>query len=118
VNSDTYVSATLPDGATSGFITVSTPGGVLTSNKKFLVKPQISSFSPSSGPVGTSVVITGLSLTQTSEVKIGNVSASFTVSSDKQVTATVPAGAVSGHRVAITTTGAATYSPGTFAVTD
>ena len=36
---DTYLKATVPSGATTGFVTVTTPGGILTSNKKFRVKP-------------------------------------------------------------------------------
>ena len=39
VISDTYVTATVPNGATSGFITVTTPSGTLKSNKKFLITP-------------------------------------------------------------------------------
>jgi uncharacterized repeat protein (TIGR03803 family) len=39
VISDTYLTATVPNGATSGFITVTTPSGTLKSNKKFLVRP-------------------------------------------------------------------------------
>lgn len=37
VQSDTYLTATVPVGATSGFITVAAPGGLLTSNKQFRV---------------------------------------------------------------------------------
>ena len=36
---DTYLTTTVPSGATTGFVTVTTPGGKLTSNKKFRVKP-------------------------------------------------------------------------------
>jgi len=39
VNSDTYLTATVPTGATTGFLTVTTPSGALTSNKKFQVLP-------------------------------------------------------------------------------
>jgi len=39
VVSDTYLKATIPIGATTGPITVVTPGGTLTSNKPFVVKP-------------------------------------------------------------------------------
>ena len=39
VVSDTYLVAIVPNGATSGFITVNTPSGTLKSNKKFLVRP-------------------------------------------------------------------------------
>jgi uncharacterized repeat protein (TIGR03803 family) len=39
IKSDTYLTAIVPTGATTGFVTVSTPGGVLTSNKQFRVEP-------------------------------------------------------------------------------
>jgi uncharacterized repeat protein (TIGR03803 family) len=39
VVSDTYIQATVPAGATSGFVTVQTPGGTLTSNVPFRVTP-------------------------------------------------------------------------------
>ncbi len=39
VHSDTFLKATVPTGATTGFVTVTTPGGTLTSNKQFIVKP-------------------------------------------------------------------------------
>jgi uncharacterized repeat protein (TIGR03803 family) len=39
VISDTYLKTTVPNGATSGVVTVTTPGGTLTSNKPFRVKP-------------------------------------------------------------------------------
>jgi uncharacterized repeat protein (TIGR03803 family) len=117
VVSDTYVEATVPSAPTTGPLTVTTPGGTLTSNQSFRVKPVILSFSPTSGPVGTPVTITGSSLTQTTKVAFGGVKAtSFTVNSDTQVTATVPTGAQTGH-IAITTTGDWTWSPGIFTVT-
>jgi uncharacterized repeat protein (TIGR03803 family) len=39
VNSNTYLTTTVPNDATTGFVTVTTPSGVLTSNKEFLVIP-------------------------------------------------------------------------------
>ena len=117
VYANTYMTATVPAGATTGFITVTTPSGTLTSNKQFQVKPQIASFSPTSGPPGTSVVVTGVSLTQTSKITFNSVVAtSFTVNSDSQVTVTVPAGATSS-KIGVTTTGAPVYSPSAFTVT-
>jgi hypothetical protein len=46
VVSDTYLTATVPSGATTGFVNVTTPGGTLKSNRMFLVTPTILSFSP------------------------------------------------------------------------
>jgi large repetitive protein len=116
VKSDTFVKATVPPGATTGPVTVTTPGGTLTSNLPFRVRPQILSFSPTSGPVGKPVTITGVSLTQTMKVIFGGIHASFTVNSDAQVTATVPSGAQSGH-IAILTAGGKIWSVGDFTVT-
>ena len=117
VKSSTYLTAVVPSGATTGFVTVTTSSGTPKSNKKFRVTPQITSFSPASGPVGTVVTITGVSLTQTTTVTFGGVKAtSFTVNSDTQVMATVPTGAKTGH-IAITTAGGSATSTGTFTVT-
>jgi len=114
VVSDTFLKATVPNGATSGFVTVATPSGTLTSNKPFRVMPQLLSFDPPSGPVGTQVTITGVSLTQTQGVGFGDrVPAQFTVNSDTQVTAIVPAGAKSG-KIGIETKGGQAVSAGVF----
>ncbi len=117
VESDIYLKVTVPDGATTGPVTVTTPGGTLTSNIPFRVRPQIFSFTPTSGPVGTPVTITGGSLTQTSKVTFGWVKATdFTVNDNQHVTATVPTGAKSGH-IAITTAGGKVVSKDSFTVT-
>ncbi|MCU1296200.1 MAG: hypothetical protein JWO91_478 [Acidobacteriaceae bacterium] len=113
--SDTYMTATLPAGALTGTVTVTTFTNTLKSNRLFLVTPQIKSFNPTSGTVGSSVTITGVSMTQTTKVTIGGKAASFTVNSDTQVTATVPAGAKTG-KITITTPGGIATSPGTFLV--
>jgi uncharacterized repeat protein (TIGR03803 family) len=97
------ITTTVPTGASTGFVTVTTPSGPLTSNKEFRVTPQITSFTPPSGPGGTSVTITGISLTQTTNVYFGAVKATtFTVNSDTHVSATVPTGAATG-KISITT---------------
>ena len=92
VNSSTAITATAPSGATTGPVKVTTPSGTLSTRVAFKVTPQVNSFTPPSGPVGTVVTITGVSLIQATKVTFGGVAAtSFTVSSDTQVTATVPA---------------------------
>jgi uncharacterized repeat protein (TIGR03803 family) len=117
VVSSTEITTTVPSSATTGKITVTTPSTTLTSNVNFRVTPTIASFLPTSGPVGTSIVITGVSLTGATSVTIGGVkAASFTVDSDTQITATVPSGAKTG-KVGVTTSGGKTTSAGTFTVT-
>jgi len=113
---DTYMTATVPPGALSGTLTVTTFTGSMASNRAFLVTPVISGFNPSGGSVGTKVVITGTSLTQTKGVSIGGKSAPFTVNSDTQVTATVPVGARTGMKIGIATAGGVAYSSGVFNV--
>lgn len=76
--------AAIPNGATTGYVTVTTSGVTLKSNKIFRVIPQITSFTPASGPVNTVVTITGVSLKQTTKVTFGGVKA------------TVPSGAKTG----------------------
>ncbi|MGA9304307.1 MAG: choice-of-anchor tandem repeat GloVer-containing protein [Candidatus Sulfotelmatobacter sp.] len=117
VESDTYLTATVPAGASTGSIIVTEPGGTLTSNKTFRVVPQITSFSPTSGPVSTSVVITGESFIGVIDVHFGNVKVtSFTVDSATQITATVPAGAETG-KISVCTSGGSGDSATSFTVT-
>ena len=117
VESDTYLTAVVPAGASTGVVTVTTPGGTLTSNKTFRVVPQIKSFSPTNGPVSTSVVITGESFIGVIDVHFGNVKVtSFTVDSDTQITATVPAGAETG-KISVCTSGGSGDSATSFTVT-
>ncbi|MBZ5679268.1 MAG: hypothetical protein LAO24_04075 [Acidobacteriia bacterium] len=117
VVSDTYLTATLPTGATTGFVNVTTPGGTLKSNRKFLVTPSIVSFSPTSGPVGTVVTVTGNSFTGATKVSFGGIKATtFSVDSYTQITATVPTGAVTG-KIQVTTPGGTATSATSFTVT-
>lgn len=59
----------------------------------------VSSFSPSSGSVGTVVTLSGSGFFGASAVKFGTLSAAFTVVNDNQITATVPAAAPVGSSV-------------------
>jgi hypothetical protein len=116
VNSATQLTATVPSGATSGPIAVTTSAGTGTSSGSFTVTtvapgPTITSISPTSGPVGTAVVITGTGLLGATSVTFaGGVAAAFTVVSDTRITTTVPAGASSGPITLTTPDGTATSS--------
>jgi len=99
VNSATQITASVPTGATTGKITVTNTAGSAVSTADFTVLtgiPTVTSFSPTAGDVGTSVVITGTNLAGASSVKFNGTTATFTVNSATQITATVPAGATTG----------------------
>lgn len=98
-NNTTQITATVPGGATTGPIKVTTPGGTATSATNFTVTAggfAITSFNPTSGVIGTSVVITGVGFTGANAVRFNGTMASFTVNSNTQITAIVPAGATTG----------------------
>ena len=77
----------------------------------FAAPPTISSFSPTEGPVGTSVTIRGTNFTGATSVTFNNVSATFTVSgSGNRIMATVPTGATTGPIKVTTPEGTVTSS--------
>jgi hypothetical protein len=116
VNSATQITATVPTTATTGPIRVTAPGGTGSSLTNFTIAaPTITSFTPTFGPVGTSVVITGTNLTGATAVTFNNVTATFTVNSATQITATVPATATTG-KIKVTTPGGSVTSTADFVV--
>ncbi len=89
--SDTELTARVPYGARTGAISVTTPMGTATSGSAFKVlTPRITGISPTSGPIGTKVTISGVSLTGITTVNVNGTSATFTVDSDTQISAVVP----------------------------
>lgn len=114
--SDTLMTATVPAGALTGTVTVTTFTNSYKSSRSFLVTPQLTSLSASSAIVGKAITLTGVSLTQTNKVLIGGLSATFTANSDTQVTATVPAGAKTGQKVTVTTLGGTISSAAALAI--
>ncbi len=64
--SATSLRATVPAGATSGYLVVETAFGSTTSAQMFGIPPVITGFSPTSGPVGTTVVVSGTGLSECS----------------------------------------------------
>ena len=79
--------------------------------------PAVSSFTPTSGPVGTAVSITGSHFTGATAVQFGATSAtSFTVVDDSHITTSVPTGATTGA-VSVTTPAGTGSTSGVFTVT-
>jgi len=101
----TFRTAVVPAGAATGLIKATTTGGTRQTLKPFLQLPTLSNFSPTTGATGTSVVLTGTGLTQTTKVTFGGGKvASFVVNTDGRITVTVPVGAATG-KIAVTTKG-------------
>jgi hypothetical protein len=115
VDSNTQITATIPANATSGSLSVTTPGGTATSATSFTVAPRITSFTPSHGGVGASVTINGANFTAVTSVTFKGVSASHVVNSAAKITATVPAGATTG-KIGVTTTAGTATSAGNFTI--
>jgi len=107
----------VPSGATTGTIAVTTPGGSGTSATSFTVvpAPSITSFTPASGPVGTTVTLTGTHFSGATKVAFHGASAVFSVNSATKITATVPSGATTGT-IAVTTPGGSAASATSFTV--
>jgi hypothetical protein len=75
----------------------------------------VSSFSPASGVVGTSVTITGSGFSGATGVSFAGTTAAFAVSSSTQITTTVPAGATTGP-ITVKAPGGSATSAGSFSV--
>src|SRR6266511_3924968 len=78
--------------------------------------PTITSFTPTAGPVGTSVTITGTNLSGATSVKFNGVSVTITSNTATQIVTKVPAGATTG-KITVTTAGGTATSATNFTVT-
>jgi PKD repeat protein len=77
--------------------------------------PSISGFSPSGGPTGTTVTITGSRLASASKVTFNTVAAHISSDTTSQIKAVVPAGATTG-KISVTTSGGKATSASNFTV--
>src|SRR5262249_4740652 len=101
------ITATVPIGATTGPISVSSASGTGQSATSFTVipVPTISSFSPTNGSSGTVVTINGNNFTGANAVTFNNVNATtFSVISATMISATAPFGVTTGL-IRVTTPG-------------
>jgi plastocyanin len=115
-----------PNGSTASF-TFTSPGryiyycmihGYVAMHGKITVfpPPRISRFAPSSGPVATTVTITGLNLSHARRVTFNGTVAVISSDSATKIVTRVPTGASSG-RIAVTTPGGTATSASVFTVT-
>jgi hypothetical protein len=120
VVSATDITATSPAGTAIVDVTIITPSGTsaISSADKFTYStpaPTISSFTPSSGNVGTLVTITGTNFNVVTAVNFGGIaSTAYTIISGTSITAAVPAGGTG--TISVTTPGGTATSASSFAV--
>jgi uncharacterized repeat protein (TIGR01451 family) len=104
------ISATVPQGATTGPLSVTTSAGTATTPTNFFLAPKITGFSPSDGEAGTPVTITGVNFTGATAVRFGGATAFFEVPAPTQISANVPTNAVTGPISVTAPAGTATTS--------
>ena len=117
VTAPNSISAMIPTNATTGPLTVTMPGGVIISTNNFRVQPNITSFSPTLGPVDTQVSILGTSFFGVTNVSFNNASApNFMGISPMEVRAKVPPTATTGP-IRVSTPDGTALSAANFVVT-
>jgi len=119
-NTVSSLTFTVPSGATSGTLTVTTAAGTSAASSQTLtitIPPAITSFTPTTGTVGTSVVVTGTSMSAVTALTLNGVTvppANITANTATSLTFSVPAGATSGKLRVTTATGTSALSSQTF----
>lgn len=115
-NSDTLIQVQAPSGLTSGPIGVNTPLGSTVTTSNFFGKPAITGFSPPYGRANTNVVIMGTNFLGSAAVYFGGVpSTSFSVDTNANLSALVPAGALTGL-IRVVVPGSSSFSATNFTV--
>lgn len=97
VVSANLLEATVPNGAKSGKLLVTTAHGTVKSKAKYTVTLAVTSFKPTGGAAGTTVTIKGVGFNGSSSVMFDGVKAAVVSASAKAIKATVPAGAGAGQ---------------------
>ena len=111
---ETQLTVLVPMNAETGLITIKTAFGESVSDSVFVVQeptPTITSFSPTSGQLGTQVTLTGNHFNVVTSVLLGGKEAAFQIVADSQILITVPADGMTGSlRVESPSGGAETES--------
>jgi hypothetical protein len=119
VVSATSITAVVASG-TSGNLVVTTPSETATQGGfTFVPAPTITSFTPTSGPLGTTVTIIGTNFSTTSTnntVKFNGTTSVVTASTATSITTTVPVGATTG-KISVTVASNTATSTNDFTVT-
>ena len=122
-SSSTSITVTVPAGASTGPIAVAVAGTTVTSSTNFTVTtvllPTIISFTPNSGPIGTTVTIIGTNFSTVladNTVQFNGTSAVVTASTATTITVTVSTGATTG-KITVTVASSTVTSSGDFTVT-
>ena len=113
--SATEVDVTVPDGAVTGALVLTTPLGPVTTSTQVVVVPRIDSFAPTTGRPGTTVTFSGGGFLGVRQVRFGGVAVAVAPASAHVLSAVVPADAVTGPVVLANGDGTSTQG-GTFAV--
>lgn len=115
----TSLTVTVPEGATTGKISVTVHGKTVTSDADFIVlDPSITGFSPIEGAVGTTVTITGVNFSpEPSEnvVQFNGVNAEVSQASTTSLTVIVPELATTG-KISVTVYGKTVLSEARFVI--
>jgi hypothetical protein len=123
MGTNTAISLTVnvPAGATTGTLTVTTAAGTSpASSQTFYVGPGITSFTPTYGPTGTSVAITGVNLASATALTLNGATvplANITSNTATRLVFTVPTGATSGPIVVSNSVGSSPPSSQNYIVT-
>lgn len=119
----TSITCIVPSSATTGKISVTVAGNTATSGSDFTIQttalPTITSFSPSAGPIGTAVTITGTNFStipSENTVMFNGTNAAVSASTASSITTTVPSGATSG-KITVTLAGNTATSATDFTIT-
>lgn len=115
VSNNTTIGAVVPAGVSTGTLNVTTPAGVASNGGIFYAAPVINSFTPTHKAPGTRVTINGTNLLSASAVLFNGTNASFTVTNNGVIGATVPNNAPSGP-LTVVAPGGTNVSAGSFTV--
>ena len=96
VSNTTTIGAVVPSAFATGPISVTGPAGTATSTASFYGLPAVSFFSPTHGLPGARIMLSGLNFLGATAVKFNGTTASYNVTNNATIGATVPTGALTG----------------------